>query len=128
MKILIDSSVFLTDPRLRGCLGIILEAAQSGHQLYVPKVVVQEVVTKCRTELHEAGKHIQQQLKRVARWSETKVPCPLTDAKVDALAQDYDRFVNRCLSEAGVHVVGYPEITHEELVSGYFLGLQPPFR
>ncbi len=89
----------------------------AGHSLWVPKVVQEELLNRCREDLAEAGKRVDKAMQDASRYSARRLRSPLGPARLKALARAYERIVMERLYFVGCTQLDYPSVRHNDVVS-----------
>ncbi len=118
MLIVLDSSVIVADPRLKGPLRTLLEAGpRLGLACCVPAIVLDEVVIVYRRQLDEAAAKLE---KAFRTWERLTGEAGSFTVPDDATRQletvAYRQFLETHLDQWGARVLAYPRVPHEDLV------------
>lgn len=128
MKIILDTNVITKDYQLQG--GWIVKLGDAAHKLgyevFLPRIVIDELFHQFRIELEDAYGKYQKGLRMLNRLGLKNLKDATTQ---DYIAETYNEkqvlFMQR-LEELGVKVLPYPKVAHEKIVAKE-LNEQKPF-
>lgn len=119
MKIVIDTNIVHKDFFLKNAQIISLceTAKKCGIQVYVPQVVIDEIITHYKEKIGEACSDLKKAKSSLAyfypkEWIEDY----FTSEKVVQLLDDYRLALHKRLFELNIQIIPYPIIPHEVLV------------
>jgi len=118
MRIVVDSSIICADFQLASSsFRVFFDGIpQTGHSIYIPKLVIDEVRNKYAEELQSCQSGIQGQLGKVHRVTGQTLSSPLTDDKAQQMVEEYDQMLEACLRQVGATILEYPTVSHEIIV------------
>ncbi len=126
MKIILDTNIITKDYSLQG--GRILKlsdaAKKLGYEVFVPEVVVDEILHQYREELLEAHHKYLKGVRSLARMGyevKTATENDFIEKEIDKKGQEY---LER-LKELGIKVLPYPSTKHNAIVHKELFGKKP---
>jgi len=116
MKVVLDSTEIVSHGNLRSpTYERLFQAVTDGVlTVYVPQVVLDEVLHHRRREIQQELEKIAKNLDTLYQWGATRYT-RLTAAEALQIAQSYQRDVMARMNEAGVPVLPYPAVAHQRL-------------
>ena len=130
MRVVLDTSVFVSDFRLKGAaFRLFLENLRTvGHSLVVPRIVFMETVNKYRERLKQTVTKLGSTTDELRHLLGRDLGLPTavdTQAKIDELGGLYERELRSWLRERGAHIVRIPRISHEDVVKRDLMRRKP---
>ena len=119
MKIVFDTNIVHKDFFLRNAQIISLceTAKKCGIQVWIPQVVVDEIITHYKEKIGEARSDLQKAKYSLAFFYPNEgIKDYFTSEKEALLLDDYRSAFLERLSELGIRIIPYPQIPHEVLV------------
>jgi len=116
MKIVIDTNIICQDywlekPHFR----VLLEGCSIiPATIYIPEVVVDELVNRYKEDLEEAVLKFQNAIRNINILTKEELKYEIND--IDSLVNKYKTFLSSKLKERGVNIIPYPEIPHKKIV------------
>jgi len=125
MRVVLDSNILCRDLRLDGTYfrTFLSSLRNAGHSLYIPQVVIEEVVNKYGEEFRKLHTLITKM--GYAMPVSLESDRLITDAR--AAKEEYRNYLRNILSRANCSFLDYPEVSHEVL-SGRAIQRIRPFR
>lgn len=117
MKVVLDTNIFCRDYRLKGTdFRTFLEALErTEYSLYIPKVVIQEVINKYEEQVEKSRRKIERELDNIRRVTGETIAEPITEAALAELASEYESYLRDRLDIAGAQYLDYPAASHEQV-------------
>jgi hypothetical protein len=127
MFVVLDSTVFWDDPNVKSAAWALLRefTLRTNSTVFVPQVVIDEVEAKFGKRLDEAVQEVRTAAHSIARLMDSayKIPEPQRDEELSRYSQRL-----RCrLRELSIEMLGYPSISHADLVKRQ-VNQQRPFQ
>lgn len=125
MRIVLDSNIYCKDYRMSGTTfrTFLSELNNAGHSLYVPKIIIEEVVNRYGEEF--------QKMKMLINKMGYNMPiAPGSNRQIidtQEAKNEYRRFLQDTLSRVRYTLLEYPNVSHEELAQRA-LRCRRPFR
>ncbi|MGV8090752.1 MAG: PIN domain-containing protein [Mangrovibacterium sp.] len=117
MKVVLDSNIIIADFWLESTnFKVLFESARNGHiKIYIPEIVLDEVINKYVHRLEESKNKIDSELKTYKKLSRVRIKNPLTKTNIDKSVSDYKKHLSKIVKENSINVVKYPETKHKFL-------------
>ncbi len=117
MKVVLDSNIIIADWHLGSpSFRILLEGSNQGKlDVYVPKVVIDEVCNKFEERLKQAQQKIDKELKTVKKLTEESFDNEVTDDFIEENTSQYRSQLIKKLKENKVSFLPYPKTSHKIL-------------
>lgn len=127
MKVVLDTNIIVADFNLKKpAAKILLEQSKTGMlDVYVPEVVLDEVVNKFRQRIDQAVKNVTSELSIIARLNDEEGSEPFEDGFLETSATAYGERLKQLLSDHDVTVMPYPETDHRFLAKKAMLKKKP---
>ncbi len=118
MRVAIDSNVICKDFLLTGALSRVFfdGLAVTGHSLYVPQLVIDEVTNKYSERLAICQTKIDKEIRSIERLTTQTLLSPISNDRRQEMARKYREVLKNRLSEAGAAIVKYPTVSHRTVV------------
>lgn len=118
MIVILDTNSIYEDFFLKsaGINKLISVARTGGHKIFIPEVVVLEMVKHYRESLEGIAAILQKQFARLHRKTDIKAENPVTDAKVKQSVREYRAKFNEELKLLGISILPLPAAPHEEMI------------
>lgn len=127
MKVVLDTNAIFGDFNFKKPSSmILLGELKKGHiELYVPEVVLEEIVNKFRQRLEKAQKDIDSELETITDFTTTTLSNPLGTDFVDQSVDAYRQRLDKLFTKYGVTMMPIPETDHRFLVKKAMLKKKP---
>ncbi len=126
MKIILDTNVITKDYSLQG--GRILKlsdaAKKLGYEVFIPEVVVDEIIHQYREELQEAHHRYLKGVRSLGRMG-FEVKTATEDDFIEKSIEDKEKKYLKRLNELGIKVLPYPSTKHNDIVKKELFGKKP---
>lgn len=114
--IIIDTNVvhldyMLSKPRITALCST---CASLDHLVFIPDVVVDELVKQYKEEVYAYAEQINKALNQMNRRG---VPIGVTAIDKQALTSGYEATLRTKIASLGIHIIGYPKTAHKEMVA-----------
>jgi len=118
MRVVLDSSILCRDFHLSSShFRVFLnEATRTGHTVYVPEVVFEEVANKFCELLASHVEEVNRAIQKVERFAAIRLRRPIGQRRVRQYCARYRRELRDKLAPVA-SFLGYPAVTHQDLVS-----------
>jgi len=129
MRIVLDTNIICADFLMKGnAFRIFLSGVpRVGVTVYIPEVVVDEVLNKYKQALLEAVRSFDNVSKLWHRITENKLKLFEEALDIENQISWYREYLQEKIKNIGAKVVAYPDISHKEMVRRSLEG-KPPFR
>lgn len=116
MDFVLDTNILVADPHLQGegFQTLLKSRSALSLRLYIPKVVLQEVVAKYRDNLEEECGKLRRQTDAVRKW----LP-HLVDVQLPSVAdatKDYEAWLLKRLKQLSAKLLPLPDVSHEQVI------------
>lgn len=117
MHIVLDASVLITEDYGGSALMQTLLSASTalGYTVCVPRLAVSETAGKALQELERHSRTARRSLRQLTRLTGRRLESPDLDIDIDTEATSFENTLLQNLAQAGVTILPYPEVAHEEL-------------
>jgi hypothetical protein len=118
MRVVLDTNTIQRGGfRFRGTAFRLLlnELKTQGHVLYVPQIVMDEVVNNYRKELKEIQENVGNKLGKASSLMGRELTSPISEADIEIAVDDYRRFLIQRLEAAEAVILDYPDTIHRDL-------------
>jgi hypothetical protein len=118
VNIVLDANIICADLPLQGIAFRVFLGGlpRTGAACHVPAVVVDEVLAKYRRELIDARKKLEQANRGWRHLTESELCPEITDAAITRETEAYRQRLQRRFADAGIAILPYPSVPHEDLV------------
>ncbi len=127
MKIILDANILLRDPRMKGAdFKVLLDGLSLVPiKLFVPQVVLDEVVNKARETFTEANDAITKHNRKLAQFVDDESRLSLVQFDIANEVLAYKIWLTETLHAIGVTFIPYPDVPHKEVVQRELLRRKP---
>lgn len=127
MKIVLDSNIIIADFWLKSTgFNILFESAKKGDvNIYIPEIVLDEVVNKYIQRLDESKRSIDSELQTFQKLTRRKDKTPLTQEIVEKSIAEYQKHLRKVIKENSIIVLKYPKTDHKFLAHKALKKLKP---
>ncbi|MGD1046898.1 MAG: PIN domain-containing protein [Bacteroidota bacterium] len=117
MRIVLDTNILCADYPLKGnAFRIFLQAlSRIGAKLYIPQIVIDEVLHKYETDLQEIAADFSKTANLWRRHTGDSLDILLTDKSIKLKCEDYSKWLLSQLHSVGTTIIPYPIVTHDVL-------------
>ena len=124
--IIIDTNVVHLDYQLTGVriTGLCSSCERLDHRVFIPEVVIDEMVKQYRDEVNECTEQINHALNKLKKRN---VQIQLQSIDSSLITSGYERKLRDRINILGIHVIPYPKTTHKEMVARE-LNRRKPFK
>ena len=124
--IIIDTNVVHLDYQLTGVriTGLCSSCERLDHRVFIPEVVIDEMVKQYRDEVNECTEQINNALNKLKKRN---VQIQLQSIDSALITSGYERKLRDRINILGIHVIPYPKTTHKEMVARE-LNRRKPFK
>lgn len=124
--IIIDTNVVHLDYQLTGVriTGLCSSCERLNHRVFIPEVVIDEMVKQYRDEVNECTEQINNALNKLKKRN---VQIQLQSIDSALITSGYERKLRDRINILGIHVIPYPKTTHKEMVARE-LNRRKPFK
>lgn len=118
MRVAIDSNVICKDFLLTGTFSRVFfnGLAVTGHSLYVPQLVIDEVTNKYSERLAICQTKIDKEIKSIERLTTQILLSPISNDRRQEMARKYREVLRNRLFKAEATIVKYPTVSHRTTV------------
>lgn len=126
MRVVLDTNILVSDFMLQGTefRTLFSESPGLGYALCIPQVVVDETVNKFSEEMERLYKEARRLGVLGMIFPEVSAT---TITSAEAAREAYQTYLDRLLQREGMQIVGYPSVSHKDLVDRA-LARRKPFR
>lgn len=124
--IIIDTNVVHLDYHLNGVriTGLCSSCDRLDHKVFVPEVVIDEMVKQYRDEVNECAEQINNALVKLKK---RKVQIQQQSIDSDLITTDYEQQLRDRINALGIQIIPYPKTAHKEMVARE-LNRRKPFK
>lgn len=124
--IIIDTNVIHLDYHLKGVriTGLCSSCERLDHRVFIPEVVIDEMVKQYRDEVNECTEQINNALNKLKKRN---VQIQLQSIDSALITSGYERQLRDRINILGIHVIPYPKTAHKEMVARE-LNRRKPFK
>ena len=124
--IIIDTNVVHLDYQLTGVriTGLCSSCERLDHRVFIPEVVIDEMVKQYRDEVNECTEQINNALNKLKKRN---VRIQLQSIDSALITSGYERKLRDRINILGIHVIPYPKTAHKEMVARE-LNRRKPFK
>lgn len=119
MKIVIDTNIIYGDFFLKNAQIISLcgTASRCGIEVYIPEVVVDEIINQYREKLVEICPKVNDCIRGIVQIApQYAFNNPFTDTEKDKLLKEYELYLHNRINDLGIKIIPYPQISHKDVV------------
>jgi len=115
MKVVLDANIIIGDFWLETTnFKLLFESAKKGDiKIYIPEVVLDEVVNKYNKRLEESEQKIESELKTFNKVSRLKIDSYITKSVIEKSLTDYKKHIKNIIKENAIDVIEYPKTDHK---------------
>lgn len=127
MKVVLDSNIIIADFWLESTnFKVLFESAKKGNiKIYIPEIVLDEVINKYNQRLEESTRKIDSELKTFKKLSKADEKNPLTKSIIEKSVADYQKHLKKVVKENSIEVTKYPKTEHKFLAYKAMNKLKP---
>lgn len=127
MKVVIDSNIIIADFWLESTnFKVLFESVQKGDiQVYIPEIVLDEVINKFNQRLKESERKIDSELSTFKKLSKKDNKNPLTETIINSSVEEYKKHLEKVIKDNSIEIVKYPNTEHKFLVYKAMNKLKP---
>ncbi|WP_165851847.1 PIN domain-containing protein [Chryseobacterium pennipullorum] len=127
MKVVLDSNIIISDFRLSSPDSkILLEASKKGDiDLYIPKIVLDEIFNKFEERLHEAKSKIEKETNTIKKLTTSEKHSNISADEITKEIEEYKKYIQSLLKENNIKTIDYPKIPHEYIVNKAIKKIKP---
>lgn len=117
MKVVLDSNILIADYNLKKPAALILlEQSKSGMlDVYIPELVIDEVINKFRQRVESATGKILSELEIMTDLTTEEIMSPIANDYVDDSTRKYKKRLLKLLMDNKVNIMAYPKTKHKFL-------------
>jgi predicted nucleic acid-binding protein len=117
MKVVLDANIIIADFWLETTnFKLLFESAKKGDiKIYIPEVVVDEVVNKYNKRLEESKEKIESELKTFNKVSKLNQSSSITKSIIDRSVLDYKNHLQKVIKENTIEIIDYPKTDHKTI-------------
>lgn len=119
MKIVIDTNIIYGDFFLKKAQIISLceTASRCGIEIYVPEVVIAEIINQYREKLEEICHKVNECIRGIDQIApQYTFNNPFSDVVKNNLLKEYGAHLRNRINELGIKIIPYSQISHKDLV------------
>jgi len=127
MKVVLDSNIIIADFWLETTnFKLLFESAKKGDvMIYIPEVVLDEVVNKFSKRLEDSERKIDSELNAFNKLTREKEKNPLTKAMIDKSVSSYQKHLRKIVKDNSINVIKYPKTDHKFLANKAINKIKP---
>lgn len=127
MKVVLDSNIIIADFWLQSTnFKLLFESAKKGDvKIYIPEVVLDEVVNKYGKRLKDSQRKIDSELKTHNKLSREQEKNPITQKKIEKSVLEYQKHLQQVIKENSIEIIKYPKTDHKFLANKAINKLKP---
>lgn len=127
MKVVLDANIIIADFWLESTnFKLLFESAKKGDvKIYVPEVVMDEVVNKYSKRLEDSKRKIESELKTFQKLTREKEGNPITADMIDKSVSEYQKQLKQVIKDNSIEVIKYPKTDHKFLAKKAINKLKP---
>lgn len=117
MKVIIDSNTIIGDFFMKSPNFTLLLDNSKNKQidLYIPQIVIDEVVNKYEQQLSKIGNDLITSIKKYNKLSESEIISPITETEIQKKVEDYRYRILKIFNESLATILDYPKVDHSVL-------------
>lgn len=127
MKVVLDSNIIIADFWLESTnFKLLFESVKKGEvKVYLPEVVLDEVVSKFGKRLEDSKRKIESELKTFKKLSWKEQENPITASIIDGSVAEYQKHLRKVVKGNSIEIIKYPKINHKFLANKAINKLKP---
>ncbi|MGX9987227.1 PIN domain-containing protein [Soonwooa purpurea] len=127
MKVVIDSNIIISDFWMESIPSkMLLENSKNSQiDLYIPKVVLDEVCNKYNERIKSNLSNISREVKSFEKLSKQKTAISISKETEDKIFEDYKAYLSKTINENNIKILEYPNTSHEYLAKKAMLKKKP---
>lgn len=127
MKVVLDANIIIADFWLESTnFKLLFESAKKGDvKIYVPEVVLDEVMNKYSKRLEDSKRKIDSELKTFQKLTREKGGAPITPSMIDKSVSEYQKQLRQVIKDNSIEVNKYPKTDHKFLANKAINKLKP---
>lgn len=127
MKVVLDSNIVIADFWLGSTnFKLLFESAKKGDvKIFIPEVVLDEVVNKYVKRLEDSKKKIDSELKTYKKLSKEQETNPISQNMIDKSVTEYQKHLQQVVKDNSIEVIKYPKTDHKFLANKAINKLKP---
>lgn len=127
MKVTLDSNIFIADFLMQTpSFSILFESSKTKQiDLYVPQVVIDEVVNKYEQHLNRIFTELNSELKKYNKLSESSITLPIKSNEIQKKVELYKQNLEKKLNDNLATILEYPDVEHKFLAKKAMLNKKP---
>lgn len=118
MRVVLDANVVITEGHGSNDLFdfFISSSGRVGHTIYIPELVIAEVVADYQKNIEGQTHAVHRNLKSLSRKLGRDLQSPFADVAIPAVARQFEDSLRQHFSSTYCHILSYPQTPHEHLV------------
>lgn len=127
MKVVLDSNIFIADFLMQTPnFSILFESSRTKQiDLYIPQVVLDEVVNKYEQHLTRISTELNSELRKYNRLSGSSITLPIESEEIEKKVKSYKKNLEKKLNENLATILDYPDVEHVFLAKKAMLNKKP---
>jgi predicted nucleic acid-binding protein len=127
MKVVLDSNIIIADFWLESTnFKLLFESAKKGDvKIYIPEVVLDEVVNKYLKRLEDSMFKIHSELKTYKKLSREQENNPITQRMINKSVSEYQKHLQQIIEVNSIEIIKYPKTDHKFLANKAINKLKP---
>jgi predicted nucleic acid-binding protein len=127
MKVVLDSNIFIADFLMQTpSFSILFESSKTKQiDLYIPQVVIDEVVNKYEQHLTRIFTELNSELKKYNKLSESSIILPIEAKNIEEKVKSYRINIEKKINENFGTILDYPNVEHKFLANKAMLNKKP---
>ncbi len=127
MKVVLDSNIIIADFWLETTnFKLLFASAKKGDvMIYIPEIVMDEVVNKFSKRLEESKQKINSELKSFNKLSRKQEENSINQTLIDNSLSEYQKHLRQAIKDNSIHVIEYPKTDHRFLANKAINKLKP---
>lgn len=128
MKVVLDSNIIIADFWLESTnFKLLFESSKKGNvNIYIPEVVLDEVVNKYSKRLEDSKERIGSELKKIMKLSKEEEKNPISQNMIDKSVSEYQKHLLQVIKKSSIKIIKYPKTDHKFLANKA-INKQKPF-
>ncbi|NJN33524.1 MAG: DUF4935 domain-containing protein [Saprospiraceae bacterium] len=127
MKIVLDSNIIIADFWMQSPAFVILfeSSKKDKIELFIPQVVVDEVLNKYNQSIESSRSDINSKLKKFKNLTRSTISFPIIENLIKEFNIKYRSHLDEIIKNHRISIIDYPNTNHEFLARKAMLSLKP---
>lgn len=127
MKVVLDSNIIISDFWMQSPnFKILIESSKKGDiELYIPQVVLDEVINKFSQRIEKSKSDINNELTKFEKIANTTTGFSVSAKLINTARTNYTKHLEKLIKVNKINIIDYPETSHKFLAKKAMLYLKP---